>query len=177
MTKRSFLVWGIVALLLVIPLSALAANITCSTDPCNGTDNNDVIHDDDCAFCATTIYAKAGQDYVYAHGNDDIIKNSTGYDTFRGHAGDDYVSGGENGTSLLDADYVIGNTGNDTVNDDWAGNAELDHACGGDGSDRIVTNDADDYDWYSGGAGNDQYDTDGTESGGNRSDEDCTSGA
>lgn len=153
---------AVLSLLLCVPIAALAADIECDSDPCHGTDNNDVITDGN---WPTDIYPKEGHDVVGAHGGDDVVHPNRGYDTQRGHDGSDYVGGGENGGSWFEFDYVIGNNGHDEVRDSWGDSAERDSAYGGDGRDIIHVEDGDDYDKYSGGPGDDVYHKDGDDQG------------
>jgi Big-like domain-containing protein/hemolysin type calcium-binding protein len=84
---------------------ALAATFTCTTNPCDGTTDDDVITG---TVNAETINGKAGNDEISAGGANDTLNGEDGNDTMHGEngtdrlnggAGNDHLDGGGGGTS------------------------------------------------------------------------------
>src|SRR5215211_5928920 len=71
---------------------ALAATFTCTTNPCDGTTDDDVITG---TVDAETINGKAGDDEISARGANDTLNGEDGNDTMRGELGDDRLNGGD----------------------------------------------------------------------------------
>lgn len=150
MERRALLLLtAITAAVLVLAAgAALADMFTCSTNPCTGTAQNDVITGTD---DPEEINALGGRDQVRAKGGGDQV---------RGGDGDDAALYGDaNVNPALDGnDQVYGGPGNDSL----AGDGRRDLLSGGGGSDRIdarehLHNDAPilGTDTVKGGSGND----------------------
>jgi Ca2+-binding RTX toxin-like protein len=102
---------------------ALAAGITCSTNPCKGTAQNDVImgSDDpeeiDALGGNDTVNGKGGGDRVYGGDGDDTTLHGDananpaldGADKVYGGPGDDYLSGAGR------SDFLSGGSGRDNI--------------------------------------------------------------
>jgi Ca2+-binding RTX toxin-like protein len=97
---------------------ALAATFTCTTNPCDGTTDNDVISG---TASAETINGKAGNDYLYGGDGDNNLIGDNGADWLHGEAGNDELDAG----SDFNADYYVfgADWGSDTITD-GGGNAD-----------------------------------------------------
>jgi Bacterial Ig-like domain/RTX calcium-binding nonapeptide repeat (4 copies)/Haemolysin-type calcium binding protein related domain len=95
---------------------ALAATVTCTTNPCEGTPDGDVITG---TSNAETINGRAGNDEVFARDANDTLNGEDGNDTMHGELGDDWLNGGDG------SDLLYGNNGTDRLNG-GAGNDTLD---------------------------------------------------
>jgi Bacterial Ig-like domain/RTX calcium-binding nonapeptide repeat (4 copies) len=110
---------------------ALAATLTCTTNPCDGTTDDDVITG---TLNAETINGKAGNDEISARDANDTLNGEDGNDTMHGELGDDRLNGGDG------PDQLFGENGTDRLNG-GAGNDILD------GSPE-TENDSSYYDYY-----------------------------
>ena len=95
---------------------ALAATFTCTTNPCDGTTDDDVITG---TVNAETINGKAGNDEISARDANDTLNGEDGNDTMNGELGDDRINGGDG------PDQLFGENGTDRLNG-GAGNDILD---------------------------------------------------
>ena len=95
---------------------ALAATFTCTTNPCDGTTDDDVITG---TVNAETINGKAGNDEISARDANDTLNGEDGNDTIHGDLGDDQLNGGDG------PDQLFGENGTDQLNG-GAGNDILD---------------------------------------------------
>jgi hypothetical protein len=117
MMRRTVLLLATTALTLVVAGGiALAATFTCTTNPCDGTTDDDVITG---TLNAETINGKAGNDEISARDANDTINGEEGDDTQHGELGDDWLNGGDG------ADQLFGENGTDRLNG-GAGNDILD---------------------------------------------------
>ncbi len=94
---------------------ALAATLTCTTNPCDGTTDDDVITG---TVNAETINGKAGNDEISARDANDTLNGEDGNDTLHGELGDDWLNGGDGPDQLLGengTDRLNGGPGNDTL--------------------------------------------------------------
>ena len=95
---------------------ALAATaITCATNPCEGTPEDDVITG---TVGAETINGKAGNDEVFARDANDTLNGEDGNDTMHGELGDDRLNGGDGPDQLFGengTDRLSGGAGNDIL--------------------------------------------------------------
>ena len=152
--RKAMLLIGTMALALVLASGvALAATyINCpvnTTNPCNGTPQDDVIFGSD---NPQTINALAGNDEVLALLGDDIVYGGDGSDYVDGFPGNDTIYGGPGSDNKVsegtrtrkgligaeDSDTVYGEGGADFIDlatEDTAGS--VDKASGGPGNDTI----------------------------------------
>src|SRR5574341_1214390 len=106
---------------LIVYNSTLAANLTCISNPCTGTAQNDNLT----AVCVnspngTTVQANDGDDIVSGSACDDNLFGNKGNDIIIGNGGVDNMTGGS-GNDIIDAslndnatDILRGGSGNDT---------------------------------------------------------------
>jgi Ca2+-binding RTX toxin-like protein len=147
MKRKGMLLIGAMALALLLAGGvALAATlITCTTNSCNGTSQDDIIlgtHNPE------TINALAGNDEVSAFLGNDIVYGGDGNDYVHGSEGNDTIYGGPNSDNKVnqgtekgligaeDSDKVYGEGGANFIDlalDDTAGSE--DYASGGPGND------------------------------------------
>jgi hypothetical protein len=159
--KRLFALSAL-AVLGVVSYLVLAATITCTATPCNGTETSDQITDVHSG--ATTINALGGNDRITVDngGNivnggpgNDIIFGGTGADTLLGQEGNDQIFGGAGNDVGVEGCSDADELGNDRI---WAdaGNDGTDTKpiCGGAGNDEIYGGEGDDV--LIGNAGNDR---------------------
>jgi hypothetical protein len=134
MTRRTVLLLVSTALALIAAGGiALAATFTCTTNPCDGTTDDDVITG---TVNAETINGKAGNDEISARDANDTLNGEDGNDTMHGQFGDDRLNGGDG------SDQLLGENGTDRLNG-GAGNDILD------GSPATEPEDVNDYyDYY-----------------------------
>ena len=85
------LISAMVAALLFASGVALAADISCSTNLCQGTPDRDLIYGTD---SAEQIDALAGADVVYANGGRDTVYGGRGNDAIEGFGNNDTIYGG-----------------------------------------------------------------------------------
>src|SRR5215208_744598 len=105
--RRTLLLVATTALTLIAAGGiALAATFTCSTNPCDGTTEDDVITG---TVNAETINGKGGADQISALDANDIINGDDGDDVLNGDDGTDQLFG-DNGRDRLN-----GGAGNDTL--------------------------------------------------------------
>jgi hypothetical protein len=129
MMRRTALLLATMALTLIAAggIALAATLITCSTNPCDGTIEDDVITG---TLNAETINGKGGADQISAQDGNDTINGEDGNDTMHGElgtdrlnggAGDDQLDGGGGGTSdpntTADYYYLTTNWGKDTLTD------------------------------------------------------------
>jgi Bacterial Ig-like domain/RTX calcium-binding nonapeptide repeat (4 copies) len=109
MMRRMVLLLATAALTLIAAggIALAATLITCSTNPCDGTPDDDVITG---TVNAETINGKAGNDEISARDANDTINGEDGNDTMNGELGDDILDGGPNN------DTMDGGDGNDSYN-------------------------------------------------------------
>ena len=86
---------------------ALAATFACTTDPCDGTTEDDRITG---TVNAETINGKAGNDEISALDANDTLNGEDGNDTLHGEPGDDWLNGGDG------PDRLFGENGTDRLN-------------------------------------------------------------
>lgn len=79
---------------------------TCTTNPCNGTAGDDIIHG---TASAESINGLGGNDIIYGNGGGDTIRGGDGNDTILGGDGNDTIYG-DNGS-----DYLVGEAGADSI--------------------------------------------------------------
>ena len=114
-------------------ISLAATFITCTTNPCDGTPEDDAITG---TLNAETINGKAGNDEISARDANDTLNGEDGNDTMHGELGDDRLNGGDG------PDQLFGENGTDRLNG-GAGNDILD------GSPATEPEDVNDYyDYY-----------------------------
>jgi hypothetical protein len=117
MMRRTVLLLATTALALIAAGGiALAAAFTCTTNPCDGTTEDDAITG---TVNAETINGKAGNDEISARDANDTLNGEDGNDTMRGELGDDRLNGGDG------PDRLFGENGTDRLNG-GAGNDILD---------------------------------------------------
>jgi Ca2+-binding RTX toxin-like protein len=117
MMRRTFLLLVTTAVALIAAGGiALAATFTCTTNPCDGTADDDVITG---TLSAETINGKAGNDEISARDANDTLNGEDGNDTLHGELGDDWLNGGDG------PDHLLGENGTDRLNG-GAGNDILD---------------------------------------------------
>jgi Ca2+-binding RTX toxin-like protein len=119
MMRRTLLLVATTALTLIAAGGiALAATFTCTTNPCDGTIEDDMITG---TLNAETINGKGGADQISAQDGNDTINGEDGTDRLNGGAGDDQLDGGGGGTSdpntTADYYYLTTNWGKDTLTD------------------------------------------------------------
>jgi Ca2+-binding RTX toxin-like protein len=143
MKRRVMLLVGAMALALVmIGGVALAEAVSCSTDPCKGTPEDDQISGTN---NAETIKALAGDDSVFAFDGNDIVYGGDGKDLVDGFGGNDRVHGGDGDDTLAgaeDSDMVRGRGGDDRIDAasfDTPGSEDF--SSGGRGNDTIFAQD------------------------------------
>jgi Ca2+-binding RTX toxin-like protein len=105
---------------------AFAATLTCTTNPCDGTTDDDVITG---TVNAETINGKAGNDEISARDANDTLNGEDGNDTLHGELGDDRINGGDGPDQLFGEngrDRMNGGAGNDTLD----GGPETDNTSG-----------------------------------------------
>jgi Ca2+-binding RTX toxin-like protein len=116
MMRRPLLLLATTALALIAAGGiALAATFTCTTNPCDGTADDDVITG---TVSAETINGKAGNDELYARDANDTLNGEDGNDSLHGELGDDQMNGGDGPDHLLGengTDRLNGGAGNDTL--------------------------------------------------------------
>jgi serralysin len=119
--RRTLLLLSAMMMMVVLAAGvAVAAEFTCSTDPCLGTRGNDEIHGTD---NPETIRALAGNDYVISNGGNDTIYGEAGKDGVDSAGGNDTIYGGDgnDGNAAIaliggeDSDTVYGGKGNDFI--------------------------------------------------------------
>jgi len=94
---------------------ALAVTFTCTTNPCDGTTDDDVITG---TVNAETINGKAGNDEISARDANDTLNGEDGNDTMHGDLGDDQLNGGDGPDQLFGengTDHLNGGAGNDIL--------------------------------------------------------------
>jgi hypothetical protein len=94
---------------------ALAATFTCTTNPCDGTTEDDMITG---TVNAETINGNAGNDEISALDANDTLNGEDGIDTMHGELGDDWLNGGDGPDQLFGEygyDRLNGGAGNDTL--------------------------------------------------------------
>jgi Ca2+-binding RTX toxin-like protein len=97
---------------------ALAATFTCTTNPCDGTTDNDEITG---TVGAETINARAGDDQVNGLDAADTLNGEEGNDRLNGGAGNDDLAGGLGN----DQYFVTTNWGSDTILDSGGNNDSI----------------------------------------------------
>jgi Ca2+-binding RTX toxin-like protein len=97
---------------------ALAATFTCTTSPCDGTTDNDVITG---TVGAETINGKAGDDQVNGLDAADTLNGEEGNDRLNGGAGNDDLAGALGN----DQYFVTTNWGSDTILDSGGNNDSI----------------------------------------------------
>jgi Ca2+-binding RTX toxin-like protein len=108
MMRRTLLLVATTALTLIAAGGiALAATFTCTTNPCDGTTDDDVITG---TVNAETINGKAGNDEISARDANDTLNGEDGNDTMHGELGDDRLNGGDG------PDQLFGENGTDRLN-------------------------------------------------------------
>ena len=131
--RRTLLLLATMALgVLLIGGVALAANITCSTTPCQGTPNADNISGTDVG--AEQIYALAGADDVVSGDGSDEVYGQRGNDIVDGYWGRDTIYGGSGGDGSAEGTTFKTPT-KDTTN--LEGGEDSDKVYGGEGDDWI----------------------------------------
>jgi Bacterial Ig-like domain/RTX calcium-binding nonapeptide repeat (4 copies) len=117
MMRRTVLLMVTTALALIAAggIALAATTFTCTTDPCEGTTDDDVITG---TLNAETINSKAGNDEISARDANDTLNGEDGNDTIRGELGDDILAGGAGN------DTIDGGEGNDRY--DFSDNFGLD---------------------------------------------------
>jgi Ca2+-binding RTX toxin-like protein len=137
MKRRTVLLLAMMTMTLVVASGvALAQTISCSTNSCAGTDQDDTMTNtyDSYSF----MNAKRGADTMYGRGGPDDMVGGTGKDVLRGGEGNDELVGGDMSASNSDmaGDHVYGGSGQDTLMGGYA-TAGVDYLYGGDGDDEI----------------------------------------
>jgi hypothetical protein len=131
MMRRTVLLLATTALALIAAggIALAATLITCTTNPCDGTTEDDVITG---TVDAETINGRAGNDEISARDANDTINGEDGNDTMHGELGDDQLNGDDS------PDHLFGEDGADRMN----GGAGDDDLTGGLGNDRyfVTTN-------------------------------------
>jgi hypothetical protein len=116
MMRRTVLLLVTTALALIAAGGiALAATFTCTTNPCDGTTDDDVITG---TVNAETINGNAGNDEISARDANDTLNGEDGSDTMHGELGDDWLNGGNGPDQLLGEfgrDRLNGGAGNDSL--------------------------------------------------------------
>jgi Ca2+-binding RTX toxin-like protein len=121
MRRTILLVTAMVATLVLASGVAFAATfITCSEDPCVGTNRDDLI---DGTESSETINARAGDDLIAGNGGNDVIYGDNGKDQGVGYGGNDTIYGGDGDDGIIgramrgdeDSDTVHGGKGNDVI--------------------------------------------------------------
>ena len=137
MKHRVILLLAMMAMTLAVASGvALAQTISCSTESCAGTDQDDTMTN------AYTNYsfmnAKRGADVMYGMDGPDDMVGGPGKDVLRGGKGNDNLVGGDMSVNNSDvaADHVYGGPGQDTLFGGYA-TAGVDYLYGGDGDDEI----------------------------------------
>ena len=145
MRKATLLLLATIAVMLLLAQAATAVTTTCSTNPCNGTDQPDILTGTN---VANDIRGLAGNDIIDARAGDDQLNGGDGADALYGQADNDTVYGGpgnDNFKTQFQVDPngpdrspnppfgagVNGGPGNDTIygesgDDDLVGNAGAD---------------------------------------------------
>jgi Ca2+-binding RTX toxin-like protein len=114
--RRTALLLATTALALIVAGGiALAATFTCTTNPCDGTTDDDVITG---TVGAETINGKAGNDQVNGLDANDTLNGEDGADRLNGGAGNDDLAGGLGN----DQYFVTTNWGSDTILDGGGNN-------------------------------------------------------
>jgi len=115
--RRAVLLLVTTALALIAAggIALAATNFTCTTDPCEGTTDDDVITG---TLNAETINGKAGNDEISARDGNDTLNGEDGNDAMHGELGDDWLNGGDGPDQLFGengSDRLNGGAGNDTL--------------------------------------------------------------
>jgi Ca2+-binding RTX toxin-like protein len=115
--RRAVLLLATTALALIAAggIALAATLITCTTNPCDGTTDDDVIIG---TVGAETINGKAGNDEISARDANDTLNGEDGNDTMHGELGDDRLNGGDGPDQLfgeIGTDRLNGGAGNDTL--------------------------------------------------------------
>jgi hypothetical protein len=114
--RRTVLLLTTTALVLIAAGGiVLAATFTCTTNPCDGTTDDDLITG---TLNAETINGKAGNDEISARDANDTLNGEDGNDTMHGELGDDRLNGGDGPDQLFGengTDRLNGGAGNDTL--------------------------------------------------------------
>ena len=87
---------------------ALAATITCTTNPCEGTSGPDTLVGN---ASKNLIEGNPGADYIAGKGAADTLYGNRDNDEVHGGGGPDEISGGKHS----DSDTLYGENGNDTI--------------------------------------------------------------
>jgi Ca2+-binding RTX toxin-like protein len=110
MMKRTVLLLASTALALIAAGGiALAATFTCTTNPCDGTTDDDAITG---TANAETINGKAGNDEIFARDANDTLNGEDGNDTMHGELGNDRY-------------HLTTNWGSDTIVDGGGNNDSI----------------------------------------------------
>jgi Ca2+-binding RTX toxin-like protein len=134
MMRRTFLLLVTTALALIAAGGiALAATFTCTTSPCDGTTDDDVITG---TLSAETINGKAGNDQVNGLDAADTLNGEDGNDRLNGGAGNDDLAGGLGN----DQYFVTTNWGSDTILDGGGNNDSIGPAPDGGATAAAMTN-------------------------------------
>jgi hypothetical protein len=117
MMRRTALLLATTALTLIAAggIALAATLITCTTNPCDGTSEDDVITG---TLDAETINGQAGNDEISARDANDTLNGEDGNDTMHGELGDDRLNGGDGPDQLFGengTDRLNGGAGNDTL--------------------------------------------------------------
>ena len=117
MMRRTVLLLTTTALTLIAAggITLAATLITCTTNPCDGTPDDDGITG---TVGAETINGKAGNDEISARDANDTLNGEEGNDTLNGELGDDVLNGGDGPDRLfgeIGTDRLNGGAGNDTL--------------------------------------------------------------
>jgi len=109
MMRRTVLLVATTALALIAAggLALATTTFTCTTDPCDGTTDDDVITG---TVNAETINGKAGNDEIFARDASDTLNGEDGNDTMHGELGDDRLNGGDG------SDQLFSENGTDRLN-------------------------------------------------------------
>jgi Ca2+-binding RTX toxin-like protein len=162
MRRATLLLLAMIAAVLLATGVAVALTKTCSTNPCKGTDQDDVLLG---TGGINDIRGLAGADAIFAKADNDIIYGGPGNDNFEtqakddpngignvpdlpfgaglnGGTGNDTIYGDDKNQAEPGDDDLVGNAGNDTL-DDRNQKGDWDRAFGGTGDDKVYFDDGD----------------------------------
>jgi len=137
-------------MLLLLAGAALARNISCSDNPCVGTNRSDTMRGTN---GRDTMAGRGGNDEMFGGGNSDtmrggggadIMRGESGRDRMNGDSGNDTINGGPFGDRIVAGtgrDFVVGENGNDHI--DIRDGVQDSVRCGNGDNDTVVVDTAD----------------------------------